>query len=1726
MNQENNRAERDSAPASTDIAVIGIAGRFPGARDVQAFWNNLRSGVESIRFFSEEELLGQGVPAELLRNPNYVRAKGILSDVDCFDAGFFGISPAEARLMDPQQRLLIECAWEVLEDAGYAPGQLQERVGMHVGVGSNRYASEHVWPSLKGEHWLEHVEAAIGNEKDTAATRIAYLLDMKGPCFTVQTFCSSSLVAVHQAVSSLLNQECDIALAGGAYVEVPHVVGYLHREGSFTSPDGHCRAFDAGAAGTPFGSAVALVALKRLEDALEDNDAIYGVIKGSAINNDGSQRAGYAAPSADGQAQVISEALGMAGAEPESISYVEAHGTGTSLGDPIEISALTRALSRGGRPHPGCLLGSVKTNIGHTDRASGVVSLIKVLQALAHGEIPPTLHFSKPNPAIDFGPFEVPTRLREWPRRDTPRRAGVSSFGLGGTNAHVIVEEAPLQPARTGVRSPQLVLLSARTPQALDEMAEALARRLRRQPQALADVAFTLQVGRRGFEHALGVIGTSPEEVAQALEERRPSFRGPRLQEPPALAFLFPGEAPQQTETSGALCERWPTFRETVERGAAFLQRELGWDVRHASRTLPRAHAALFLAEYALAQQWAAWGIRPERVVGVGLGELVAACVAGVLGLEDALRLTVRRAELLQASAGPQAPGAASVQEGLRGMLQQTPLRAPTSPLHSATTGDLISTAETQSPEFWARRLGAPAAHHVRFEPPSRPQRTVLLNVAPEPALTRIQLQAPPQVSVVNPLPEAEGPEQAVNHILLAAGALWMAGAELDWKTLHAPQRPRRAHLPTYPFARERHWVEAPDQGARPRGGLAPGEALEKSKEPAGWLYVPTWRRALPLPSPKRTPMRQRWLVLADTQGLGSELTEVLLGLGQLVYEVRAGPRNEAISPYTFQLDPSSTDGFKALSEWLEQPVDHLFHLWPFDLGEGVTHERRLRLGLESVFGLVQALGQKWPTAPTALRVVAPHAFDVTGGVAPIPEAAALAGPCKVISLEYPTWTSQLVDLEPSTDRGQLAQAARWLVREALGASGDDVVAYRSGVRWLRAYEPLPSTHLDAAEQGFREHGTYVITGGLGGVGLALAERLARHFRARLVLLGRTGLSAPHAQSLAERIRGMEAAGAEVLVIAADVAEPSSLRTALQQAQERFGSIQGVLHAAAVLRDGPIQLKHMEAMHEVLRPKLDGARTLLTAASDFKMEFVILFSSLAAVLGNVGQADYAAANAALDALAHGHVQDRPRVLSINWDAWLEVGAAHALRASAAPQARGPLAWLLDEGLTVEEGWEVLQMALRAGPCPQLVVSTRHLGRLAEKMRQALREEAHEKRTDALPEVSRERLTTRHVAPRNDTERLIAQAWTRHLGLRGIGVYDRFVDLGGHSLIAIRVLAELKNHFGVDLPLGAIFRAPTIAELAEAIEQALLDEVGALSEEEASRLAAEAGAAQEHVVKLPNQLEVSCDQPAEIEQFYEDIFVDRAYLRHGITLVPGDVVFDVGAHVGMFTLFTQRYTHGVEVYSFEPAPRSFEHLSRNTAWCGPSVRRLNFGLSDRRKQAELTFYRGTAGLSSVYGDPTEERDILRQVILNEAHRRGEDLALLSDRMEELLDQRLAAERVPCQFEMLSSVVRSQGLQHINLMKIDVQKSEMDVLMGIEEQDWPRIEQIVAEVHDTGDRVQQMHELLRTRGFQVASEQEPLYRGSKLYLLYAVRPERQARLEASLRGGSARPAGGTP
>jgi len=1507
--------------SSHRVAVIGMAGRFPGARNVAEFWRNLRGGVESIRHFSDEELLESGVEPSLLKHPKYVKAGGVLDDADRFDAAFFGYTPGEAEVMDPQQRVFLETAWEALESAAYAAPREDVLIGVYAGSGFNTYLLNNFSGTGDIVKSLSGLDILLGNDKDFLSTRVSYKLNLKGPSICIQTACSTSLVAVCEACRSLLAHQCDIALAGGVSIGVPLKAGCFYQEGGITSPDGHCRAFDAKAQGMVAGHGAGVVVLKRLAEAVRDGDVIHAVISGFAVSNDGGDKIGYTAPSIEGQAEVIALAHALADVDPSTIGYVEAHGTGTILGDPIEISALTEAFRTRTDRKRFCALGSVKTNVGHLNTAAGVAGLIKTVLALRDAELPPSLNFEKPNPKIDFAssPFYVNTKLKTWDATGMPRRAGVSSFGMGGTNAHVVLEEAPVPKPSGPSRPAQLLVLSAKSGEALDRMTSNLAAHLTEQPNInLADVAYSLKIGRDSFAYRRFIICRDRQGALESMSTKKPKqvYSAGAESLDREIVFMFPGQGAQYPNMARELYETEPVYRSHIDRGCELLRSEVETDLsdilfppaeqtEFAAKRLEQtcfAQPALFLVEFALSQLWIHWGVRPACMIGHSIGEWTAACLAGVFNFEDALRMVALRGRLMQAAP----PGSMTavplartelelqLQEGLsiaavnelalcvatgptesierferqlaeRGItcrrlhtshafhsammdgvtspfveaLRGIRLSAPAIPFISNVSGTWITPREATSAEYWGRQLRQPVLFAAGMGELFRTPDRVFLEVGPGVTLSTLASRHPAKsadhamiASVRHPLEQRSDSE----FLLQSLGRAWLCGTKINWTAFYEGECRRRVTLPTYPFERRRYWVTRGSMTDTPRKTDKSGRLSFEE-----WFHVPSWTRSASASPNLYLSTLRTWLLFADDCGVAEGLEESLRRVGHEVSIVTPGERFSAGRDSRFTINPRRPEDYEALFDLLAErkilPSD-VVHCWNVASAEKNAAplenlEGELDLGLFSLMHLVQAVARLSPAHPLRCSMVTTGLFDVLGDEVLSPVKATLLGLSHAIPLEFPGVTCRLLDIEPPQSRPEQKRTAiKQLLAEMDAPEADSFVAYRGRHRWIRSYEPVRLLADSQAPHRLREQGVYLITGGLGGIGLTLAEFLARTVRAKLVLAGRSGLSPfdaterrlgnnGSANRKAEFVRSLEALGAEVMIAQADVTDAAQVNGLIKNVFKRFGAIHGIVHSAGVPGGGLISRKTRESVWSNLGPKVRGTLNLSAATKDIPLDFVVYCSSLASVLGGVGQSIYSSANAFQDhfALSACSMGKTP-TFSINWDGWSEVGMAVAASDAATPQERREAD--LPAGIRSTEGVEAFRLVL-ASAFPQVVVSTRDLHSRLQKAKQipvrgdSDRQSKTEKASNARPTMG-----VAYSPPRTDLERTIATLCEESMSMTPIGIHDNLLDLGAHSLLVLRIISRLNDALHVELPLARFFDGPTVAQIAENLEKIRLN----------------------------------------------------------------------------------------------------------------------------------------------------------------------------------------------------------------------------------------------------------------------------------------------------------------
>ncbi|HEY0638191.1 MAG TPA: SDR family NAD(P)-dependent oxidoreductase [Pseudonocardiaceae bacterium] len=1345
------------------IAIIGMAGRFPGARDIHEFWQNLVSGVESITFFDDDELLENGVAQATIDSPNYVKASPITIDPEQFDPGYFGMTVREAEILDPQQRNFMEACDLALQYAGYDSKGYQGRVGVYGGVGVNSYL-DNVNANPEIVELTGKLSTNIANTNDYLATGTSFRLGLRGPSFTCLSACSTSMVAIHLACQALRNDDCEMALAGGVEEFIPQASGYWYSEGGLYSPDGHCRTFDAKARGTIFGSGTGVILLKPLAKALEDNDTVLAVIRATAINNDGSDKGAFTAPSIDGQHAVVSAALRRSGVDPSTISYVEAHGTSTFVGDPIEVAALSRAYATEDKQF--CGIGSVKTNVGHLGAAAGVTGVIKTVLAMQHGILPPTINFDEPNPQIDFGnsPFYVQTELQPWKSEEgRPRRAGVSSFGVGGTNGHVILEEAPRVEANSeSVRSHQLLLLSARTPTALEGSATELGAHLRANPQDLADAAYTLAVGRTRRAVRSFTVAANAEEAADRLAAGVP-LPSPGVVPPRGVkrdvAFMFPGQGAQYVQMGRDLYESEPVFRQEVDDCSEVLAEHTGWDLRellYPPAGLDEADAkaagdrlnetsvtqpALFVIEYAMAKLLLSWGVRPTVMAGHSIGEYVAATLAGVFSRDDAIGLVATRGRLMQDMergsmisvplseelllpmlgdgvdlAAVNAPGlcvASGPDDAITALrdvlslqgIECRPLHTshafhsrmmdpmleaftaqvaavkrdvPSVPFVSNLTGELITEEQAVDPGYWTAHLRNAVRFGDAVKLLTAAGTTVLMEVGPGSTLSvlaRRQLDADRAGLAVSTMRHPQQRQNDVAVLLTSIGQAWQAGVDLDLTGLWADERRGRIYLPPVPYEKQRCWLDINPQAT----GAAGAAAADLAATETGPYYLPVWRETIP-PVAGEIDTAAHWIVFdgQDEAGVVATLTAQLREAGATVFTATVGDAPGGDAEHGFTVRPRvASDYSDVVRAAIAGKPERLKVVHGFLVGglPGDTRIDRAHTGVDrgfySILSTVQAVGREGSAPPMDLYLLTSDMRDVLGTEEIEPTKAGVDGFVTLVPKEVSQATCRSIDV----GGGRPEVLAAQVLAEITGDAEPGMVAYRGRKRWLWTYQEsdLPGTGLAGTQ--FPDEGVYLITGGLGGIGLVTAKDLAERHRAKLVLIGRSGLPdrnewaeylAGHDEndSTARKIRAVEeieAAGGRVLVCAADVTDVESMRQVRAAAEQEFGPVQVILHAAGVTGGGMLETRSFDDAEVVVAPKVFGTLAIDEVFGD-SVDLLVLYSSFTVFSGDFGLGDYCSANAMMDSYAHTRTGGHTQVISVNWPIWKKLGMAENIDA--------------------------------------------------------------------------------------------------------------------------------------------------------------------------------------------------------------------------------------------------------------------------------------------------------------------------------------------------------------------------------------------------------------------------------------------------------------------------------
>lgn len=1415
------------AEMDADIAILGMSGRFPGAANINTFWENLCLGRRSIQSFTDEELKANGATDEQLADPRFVKAKPILADIDLFDAGFFGISAAEARVMAPHHRLFLECCWEALETAGYIPDKYRGSIGIFAGTNMNSYLLNYILPNPHILKELIGAQYVPGLDQEYMPTGVAYKLNLKGPALNLQTYCSTSLVAVHMAIQSLLNYESDIVLAGGASVKVPQIAGYQYQENGILSPDGQCRAFDESANGTVFGNGLGVVVLKRLVEALHDRDHIVAVVKGSAINNDGSGKVSFTAPSLDGQAAAISEALSNAAVAAESISYIETHGTGTNIGDPIEIAAIEKAFGIQHNANFHCYLGSVKPNIGHLEPAAGIASFIKTALALHHKKIPPSPNFNQLNSkiALRHDGFEVNRALRDWPDQAGPCRAGVSSFGIGGTNAHVVMEEAPppperhRQPEQTTIAS-ELFILSAKSLSALDQICKNLLAFLKDQVglapliqhPLLRDIAHTLQVGRADFNFRRCFVCSTLTEAIEILEQDldHPLQTVEQSYRDPSIVFLFPDvtlTAYDHRHNCQTLYQQHAVFREAIARCEFVVREQLNLELsdlliyRQTNQNylqplpLEQSRLALFCLEYALVQLWMSAGIKPTWLVGKGMGEYVAACVAHGMGLQEAVTIIWMSRHLTD----PEDTDGVNAFETCVRNISYTP---PDLPMISSLYGRELNGNESMDAAYWLAQAEHPELFSQGLQRIEQHENTLFIEMGPGHELSTIAAHTLTNMdrgAFIRSLPDDSQTVSDHQHFMQVLGSCWLRGQPIDWDRFYDEQDRYRVPIPTYPFERKRYWVDPPQvEASNPPSRTT--VASNKSHPGDSPIYFPTWRWQ---PHPQSalfsqqqsadpsSPKNDLWLIWGANHQLVPMLIEALKH--QDIHPMPIGER--ASTPSAWTLDESQRDQY--INE-LHQLLDHT-PAKEVNIIFQAVHSGNAIQDYYALLYLATALGRDTQARRFNISVLSNRSCPVLGEESLIPAKSLLWSGVKVIPKEYANISCQYYDLDLDTDIEAERAHEPWnqVAHDIKTRNKNVATAYRNGKRWVYELAVLPPVKARHRSNGslFKQNGLYLITGGFTNIGYSVAYELASNNHVALIILDDLKTLEAY-DDYPAKLASLKDVCPELALIQYDATDDRYLQ-AIVEVLKNWGGLDGIIHGFGHKGGRLIEHQLDSDPSNVLRPLLSLTNNLLTIMEQYPCNFFIGFSSLFAHYGRFAQVDYAAYANYLEALAcsmPSHMVQRG--LCIHWDAFKT-------------RSSWPQAWWDEESVDGLGEINVLSIieSLLASELNIALISQRDLLQYHESeqyFRHATEYEAFTK-----DNTSARNLSSKYVKPTSALETKLAHIWQTFLGIDQVGIKDDYIDLGGDSLLAVRMMAAIESELGVKLPLSTLYHGSTI-----------------------------------------------------------------------------------------------------------------------------------------------------------------------------------------------------------------------------------------------------------------------------------------------------------------------------
>ncbi|SHL03990.1 type I polyketide synthase [Flavobacterium chilense] len=1458
-----------------DIAIIGISCKFSNSENPSEFWKNLKEGNEMIQFYSDEELLGFGVDKNTINNPNYVKRKTSIENSDSFDYPFFSYTKDEANLMDPQIRLLHEQVWSALEDAGYNVTTYTEKVGMYMTAEDNFNWIAHSIISKNKN--VDPFYLSLINNKNFISSLISYNLNLKGPSMVVDTACSSSLTTVHLASRSLLLRECSIAIAGGVNLNTRRTKGHFYQEGMIGSKDGYCRAFDSESTGTTGAEGTGVVVLKRLEEAIKDRDNIYAVIRSSAVNNDGKRKVGFTAPSVKGQAECIRMAHKMANVPYNTISYIEAHGTGTKLGDPIEIEALNQAFNYD--TSHSCAVGSLKANIGHLGNAAGIGGLIKTTLSLKNRIIPPLLHYKKPNPEINFdgGPFFANPELKKWESDNSlPLRAGVSSFGIGGTNVHAILEEFKKAEPNNHSRPYQLISYSAKSQNAVSNYTTKLKKFVTNEVFQLADLAYTLKVGRTDFLYKNFTVAKDKDELLSNLENKKEQFLIEK--EKRDLVFMFSGQGTQYYKMAEDLYKYESDFKFYMDQGFKILFDITGQDYSEIIGYKPNnildpnlinetqyTQPILFLVEYALASVLLKWGIKPKNMIGHSLGEYAAACIAEVFSLEDALKLIVKRSQLMsEVEKGSMAAIDAPIDEIIEFLNNNLSIAAinsesscvvsgnkkdiedftqtlslneisfsvlktshafhsnmmdsilekyekefkhiklsnPKMPFISNLTGKQILDEEATSSKYWIRHLRETVNFKDGIDFILQKSNAIFIEIGPGKTLLTLSKQNQRYsnknvaIELVRRFNESIDDNQKFTN---AIGQIWNQGIKVDWNEYYSLEERYRISAPTYCFDNFKL-----DFIVEPFSKLASNENSNDIKPFNEWFYIPNWKKCF-LSKNKENKEQQQYLIFSDGKPLITALIKQLRTEGNKIIEVKNASTFEIISDQLITVNPFNDDDYLELFKQFTAnniQIDQIIFNWSFENTDQKT--------LQSVFSIFNnicsSLIDYSPGRSKKITLLTNLNHEILGDEESNVTMAASMKQLYVFAQENPNIFSCSIDV--SQDKDDVGLVFK-VIDDLKYNYSDTTIAFRNQNRWVEFYENFNLIEKDNSSY-LKENKTYLITGGLGKVGKALALHLCDTYHSKVILTGRTIIPSeefwdtvladkeanPKLINAIEDLKVLKEKNRPVFYYSGDVSDFNSFSRVIENIEETHGNISGIIHAAGNIDNAtfkPVENLNSDIVLQQFLPKVQGTINLDIIFKNKPLDFVWVTSSLASVLGGLTFGAYSVANAFIDSFINNKRKELQNWFCINLDG------------------------LVEDRINHQKLIEVFENTFSIGNNPQVILSVKDPNSF--KLRNDL-DIKPEDLSDNDRVIDRNSLSVEYFEPETLIEEELCTMVQSFFGYKKIGVLDNFFEIGGDSLKAMTMIKRINKLFGIEISIQDFYSNPSIRELSNEIELAI------------------------------------------------------------------------------------------------------------------------------------------------------------------------------------------------------------------------------------------------------------------------------------------------------------------